>query len=510
MKTLLKKIFMIILAAVFLYNISAEAQVANPQSKFREHKLRNSPLLRIRQSQNDPGQRLGIKVNPYWEDINAPHLYNSFIPQILVPSPGTIWARVKYDSLPYDPNQFLRSADGGNTWRLDSVDAPNGYALGTLSPIDANTCYASMYNALTFMGGGVFKTTDGGDTWKQINPGKLFSENSFPDIVYFFDAQHGLAVGDNDGTDISKLEIYTTSDAGKTWQRVPDKNIPPTTGYAYGNNFNSYAVFQNRFWLMAGDSDGNTYFYRSDDFGQHWQQFPYTLGTAIYGFAFADKQNGLGVYFDDVPHEIETHDGGKTWASKSFTGYPMGVFITVIPSTHTFISTIGHGVTPVGGSSYSNDFGATWNLIDSSSNFNPLAVAFFSPLIGWSGRAESSDPNGGMYKWKYHFSLDNDAAVATDDEISISKNSTTGLSVFPNPVTSVVNVSFFILQTQKVSVAIYDMNGSLIKTLANEQMQQGIHQLSWNARSENVIAGNYFLKLQMGIHIETKKITLIR
>jgi hypothetical protein len=54
------------------------------------------------------------------------------------------------------------------------------------------------------------------------------------------------------------------------------------------------------------------------------------------------------------------------------------------------------------------------------------------------------------------------------------------------------------------------MNGSLIKTLANEQMQQGIHQLSWNARSENVIAGNYFLKLQMGIHIETKKITLIR
>ncbi len=509
MKTLLNKIFTIALAAAFLCNISAKAQVSNPQSKIKDYKLKNNSLLRMKPTPIDPGQKLGIKINPYWEDIDAPHLYNSFIPQIVVPSPGAVWARVKYDSVPYDANQFLRSADGGTTWRLDSVDAPSGYALGALSPIDANTCYASMYNTLAG-GGGIFKTTDGGGTWKQINPGKLFSENSFPDIVYFFDAQHGLAVGDNDGTDISRLEIYTTSDAGRTWQRVPAKNIPPTTGYAYGNNFNSISVFQNRFWLTAGDSDGNTYFYRSDDFGQHWQQFPYTLGTVIYDFAFADKLNGLGVYFDDAPHEIETHDGGKTWADKSFTGYLMGLFITVIPSTHTFVSTIKHGFTDVGGSSYSNDLGATWKLIDSSSDFNPLAVAFLSPQNGWSGRGESFDPNGGMYKWKYNFSLDNDAALATDGEISISKNSTTGLSVYPNPVTSALNVSFSIPESQKVSVAIYDMDGNLIKTLANEQMQPGFHQLSWNARSENVIAGNYFLTLQTGVHIETKKITLIR
>ena len=172
--------------------------------------------------------------------------------------------------------------------------------ISGIAPIDANTCYAAMFNAFP-IGGGVFKTTDGGDTWKQLEPGKLFGgEYSFPDIIYFFDAQHGVTIGDDDQIDSSRLEIYTTSDAGKTWQRVPDQNIPPTQGYAFSSNFNSYTVFQNRFWVTAGDTYGNSYIYRSDDFGHHWQQFPYTLATPIYDFAFTDKQNGLGVSFDMV------------------------------------------------------------------------------------------------------------------------------------------------------------------------------------------------------------------
>lgn len=113
------------------------------------------------------------------------------------------------------------------------------------------------------------------------------------------------------------------------------------------------------------------------------------------------------------PHEVETHDGGKTWADKSFNGYPMGLDITVIPYTHTFVSAIFAHLTPVTGSSYSNDFGKTWKLIDTSSDFQPGAIAFLNPLIGWAGRADSPDPDGGMYKWKYSFSLDNNA-VAED------------------------------------------------------------------------------------------------
>lgn len=495
---------------------------ANAQSKVADMKRRNNLILHMKQNQvlRNRSQNFGIKINPYWEDVNAPHTYNSFITQIKLPSINAVWGKVDYDSISYDANQFLRTADGGKTWRLDSVDAPNGYGLSSISPIDANTCYAAMYNAFVGLGGGIFKTTDGGDTWKQLQPGALFSENSFPDIVYFFDAQHGVTVGDDDGTDISRLEIYITGNAGKTWQRVPKENIPPTTGYAFSSNFNSYTVFQNRLWFIAGDSNGNNYFYRSDDFGEHWQQFPYILATPIFAFAFADKQNGLGVSYDNNgTYEVATHDGGVTWADKTFTGYPMGFFMTVIPGTHTFVSTIPYGVTPVGGSSYSNDFGATWKLIDSSSDVNHVAVGFLNPLIGWTGRGTSYDPNGGVYKWKLHFSLGNDviakvdANASSENSIAIAKNKSTSLSAYPNPVSNSTTISFSLAEPQTVSIRVFDESGRLIKTISNTQLEKGVHQLIWNANDENgskVATGIYYLKFNAGNYSETKKISVIK
>ncbi len=134
---------------------------------------------------------------------------------VKVPAYNCVWATVNYDSLNYNANRFLRTADGGKTWRYDSVDAPAGWGLISLAPIDGNTCYAAMYNANVFLGGGIFKTINGGATWKQLEPGKLFGSTSFPEFVYFFDAQRGIAVGDNNG-DTSILEIYTTMTQAKT------------------------------------------------------------------------------------------------------------------------------------------------------------------------------------------------------------------------------------------------------------------------------------------------------
>ncbi len=318
MKTLLKKIFVITLAAMFLCITLVEAQVSNPQSKIKDYKLKHDLLLRIKQNQKTKNlsQDVGLKINPFWQDVNAPHVVNnSHVTQVKIPTSNAVWAKIDYDTALYDANSFIRTADGGKTWRHDSIDAPYGYGLSCIAPVDANICYAAMFDAFNY-GGAMFKTTDGGDTWKQLEPRKLFSANSFPDIVYFFDAQHGVTIGDDDLIDSSRLEIYTTSDAGKTWQRDPDKNIPPTQGYAFSSNFNSFTAFQNKFWFIAGDTYGNSYIYRSDDFGNHWQQFPLT--ASFNDFAFADKQNGLGVSFDDngAPLEVETHDGGKTWQIK--------------------------------------------------------------------------------------------------------------------------------------------------------------------------------------------------
>ncbi len=104
----------------------------------------------------------------------------------------------------------------------------------------------------------------------------------------------------------------------------------------------------------------------------------------------------------------------------------MGGWVTQIPNTHTLVSTLpGPGLIPVYGSSYSNDYGATWNLIDSGINAQHTEAHFLNAFHGWTGRAQSADPEGGTYKWKLHISLDNNAISATDnreDIISDTKN----------------------------------------------------------------------------------------
>ena len=490
---------MIIYTLIFLATVSF---TANAQLKPNDMKWKNNFMRSMNRNQNlkSSNQQFGIKINPYWKDIEAPHTYNSYMPQIKVPCFNAVWGKVSFDSLFYDSKQFLRTADGGKTWRYDSVDAPAEYGLGTLSAVDANTCYVSMYNGVVGLGGGIFKTTDGGDKWKQLAVGKIFDANSYPDFVYFFDAKHGIAVGDGNGPGTPYMEIYTTNDAGATWVRVPRENIPSTIGTPYSFVFSAYTVFENRIWFRGYDSDGNNYIYRSDDMGHHWQLFPYTLTTPIFAFAFADKQNGLGVSFDFGvgPHEVETHDGGITWADKSFTGYPMGGFITVIPSTHTFVSTLPYGYTPVAGSSYSNDYGATWKLVDSNINAIHSAVQFLNPKTGWTGRAETEDPTGGMFKWKYHFSLDDKNENISDASMAkIGLGNENIMKLYPNPAKYILTVEG-LNATAKTTLSLFDISGKLIQ-------QINVTEASHMFNLQKLSAGSYYIKIESNKQASTLK-----
>ena len=99
-------------------------------------------------------------------------------------------------------------------------------------------------------------------------------------------------------------------------------------------------------------------------------------------------------------------------------------------------------------------------------------------------------------------------AVLTDEKI-ISK--TIQLKIAPNPFSNSTTISFPLTRSEKVSVRIFDMNGRLIKTLVDAQMQAGAHQITWNAKDENgnaVNAGIYFLKVQTGDYLETKKLVV--
>jgi hypothetical protein len=98
-------------------------------------------------------------------------------------------------------------------------------------------------------------------------------------------------------------------------------------------------------------------------------------------------------------------------------------------------------------------------------------------------------------------------------KINYANGNTNTIIISPNPFSNSTTISFTLPQTQKASVIIYDMAGRVRKTLANTQLQQGTHQLIWNAKDEKgnaVVAGIYVLRMQAGNYAETKKLIVVK
>ncbi len=83
----------------------------------------------------------------------------------------------------------------------------------------------------------------------------------------------------------------------------------------------------------------------------------------------------------------------------------------------------------------------------------------------------------------------------------------------PNPFNPSTVISFEINSIQKVSLKVYDIQGRFIRSLLNNTMHVGKHEISWdghNNQGESVSAGVYYYRLQTESFNQTNKMTLIR
>lgn len=141
---------------------------------------------------------------------------------------NVIWANAYGITIPLDPNytikEFTRSIDGGNTWTPGTIDlGPDSTDMGSssISAVSASTAWVSIFPGYTNTGG-IWKTTDGGVNWTKQVSALFSSADSYPNFVYFWDANNGIAQGDPEG---GEFEIYTTTDGGTNWNKVNGTNI---------------------------------------------------------------------------------------------------------------------------------------------------------------------------------------------------------------------------------------------------------------------------------------------
>ena len=279
---------------------------------------------------------------------------------------------------------FLRTNDGGETWRAGTVPGASALDFRDVQAIDPMTAYLLSIG----LGGQsrIFKTTDGGTTW--TTPYINQDPKGFLDALAFRDAAHGLALGDPvDG----RFLILTTADGGKTWAPIPPEGMPlarPGEG-----------AFAASGTCLAVQGDGNAWFasggakvarvFRSTDGGRTWEahETPVLAGTpssGVFSLAFHDADRGVAVGGDyKEPGRAGgvialTTDGGRTWrlpGGRAPGGYRSAV--GYVPGTQ------GRTLVAVGptGSDLSEDGGEAWRPLGTT-GFH--AVGFAGPAACWA------------------------------------------------------------------------------------------------------------------------------
>ncbi len=222
---------------------------------------------------------------------------------------------------PYGPSPergIYRSTDGGQNWKkVISKDENTGGSDVEIDPSNPDVIYASMWevregpwedaNEFNGSGGGLFKSTDGGNTWHQLT-------NGLPSDL----SQVYVAIAPSDtrrlyatlSTASGKLSVYRSDDAGDTWAKITDD--PRPAGRIGGGDLAVPKVDPKNPDLVYVAS---TVTMRSSDGGKTWSGFRGAPGGDDYQNLWINPNNGNIILLVSDQGAIVTVNGGESWSS---------------------------------------------------------------------------------------------------------------------------------------------------------------------------------------------------
>ncbi len=304
--------------------------------------------------------------------------------------------------------RYSKTADGGLTWSTGVVDLGPTSAnleIANIHGSSIDVAYASVFPKAGDPGG-VYKTIDGGTTWTKQATASFNDPASFTNLVHFFDANNGVCMGDATGTfPASYFEIYTTTNGGTNWTRVPSSPaLVPIDAQDYGLT-NQFTTNGDNIWI--GTTFGRIL--HSSDRGVTWtvSQSPIPdFGGGINGdgsgdLAFTDANNGL--LQTDTWELYSTADGGDTWAPVAVSAdTALKTFgLSDVPGQAGAYVSVGEDLltSPERGSAFTVDGGVTWFDILDDPDVDGGVIAFRSTTVGFASGFSTSAAVGGIFKW---------------------------------------------------------------------------------------------------------------
>ncbi len=217
----------------------------------------------------------------------------------------------------FGPNEergVYRTRDGGKTWsKVLYRNADTGAVDVVLDPSDPSTVYATLWQIRrkpwTFESGGpgsgLFKSTDGGDTWTELTTNEGFPKGPLGRI--------GVTVSPANPERVWALVeaqeggVFRSDDAGKTWTRTNQQNVLRQRAWYYSHIFADPKSADTVYAL-------NTSMWKSIDGGKTFSVIPAPHGDRHA--LWIAPNNPLRMIEGDDGGATISIDGGKNWSTE--------------------------------------------------------------------------------------------------------------------------------------------------------------------------------------------------
>jgi photosystem II stability/assembly factor-like uncharacterized protein len=224
----------------------------------------------------------------------------------------------------------LKTDDRGKTWRATGPSGVADLDFRDIDAVDAQTAF--VLSSGEGAQSRIYKTKDAGASWMLLATN--LEPKGFWDCMGFWDATHGIIVGDPVEGGDGRFTIMTTSD-GVTWQKEKGPAADKDEGAFAASGTCVFTRGTREVWFGSGGLGGGRVFH-SQDGGKSWSAAKTPIrhdsaSSGIFSLAFSDALHGVAVGGDymkpseSVGTTAITTDGGKTWSTGNLPGYRSAV-----------------------------------------------------------------------------------------------------------------------------------------------------------------------------------------
>ncbi len=267
---------------------------------------------------NDAGATFNPIFDEYCQSIGAIEIDPNDPDNVVYVGTGETWTR---NSVSYGDGLY-KSTDGGATWKKLGFDKSERIANIIVNPKNSNEVYVAVLGALWSDSDerGVYKSSDAGETWEKIlyvnektGAADMTMDPTNPNTLYVSMWEfRRTAWSFESGGDNSAL--YKSTDAGKTWNKIhngfPEGQLGRLAIAVAPSNPNIL------YTVIEAEQPERKGLYKSEDAGKSWKQLNNDFGITVRPFYFSritvDPKNPDVILKGGLSGSI-SRDGGKTF-----------------------------------------------------------------------------------------------------------------------------------------------------------------------------------------------------